>query len=439
MKLFNLKNGDKIMKRIIFLICVQLLILGLPLAYSEEVSLSVGPQYVNQVWYNIPFNTQEVEPLAFWDIAFFSYNQNAAIRINSGAGAKLWEVLGRNIDDFDMEIDTTGLTSDPERFVEWHNSDTSWTIGAFNRGRDGFETEGDFGWGAYDMNTHAIVGDKLFIFRSIEGKYYMFAIQDLISGTYTFKYRLLNTTETITREYAKSFATSKLFGYYLISTDEFIDKEPLQNEWELLFTKYTAMILDDNGNTVPYPVMGVLSNQGIKVAKVENVPPINAELPLESDYSTNISTIGHTWKSFDMQNGWSIVPDLSYFVIANNGEIYQIYFKTFGGSATGDITFENHWVEVGVKEEFEAGNTFILSPNIIERNDAFNLLLNANSSSYTAELNVYSITGENILTNKLNVANGLNAFSIENNFASGMYIVTLKVNGKLQVQKLIIK
>jgi len=128
-----------------------------------------------------------------------------------------------------------------------------------------------------------------------------------------------------------------------------------------------------------------------------------------------------------------------HFVIANNGEIYQIYFKTFGGSATGDITFENQWVEVGVKEEFEAGNTFILSPNIIERNDAFNLLLNANSSSYTAELNVYSITGENILTNKLNVANGLNAFSIENNFASGMYIVTLKVNGKLQVQKLIIK
>ncbi|HRT67645.1 MAG TPA: hypothetical protein P5216_02780, partial [Bacteroidota bacterium] len=72
------------------------------------------------------------------------------------------------------------------------------------RGRDGFETEGDFGWGSYDMNTLAIVGDKLYIYRSVEGKYYIFTIQDLISGTYTFKYRLLNSSNAITREFAKS-------------------------------------------------------------------------------------------------------------------------------------------------------------------------------------------------------------------------------------------
>jgi len=153
------------MKKIIFQIVFIALIGSILPAFGELVNISVGPQYTNQIWYDLTSNTQTTIPLASWDIAFFSYNQNASIRINSGAGARLWEILGKTYDDFDSNIDTTGLTSNPEKFVEWYNSDTTWTVGAFNRGRDGFETEGDFGWGNYDMNTHAIVGDKLYIYR----------------------------------------------------------------------------------------------------------------------------------------------------------------------------------------------------------------------------------------------------------------------------------
>ena len=427
------------MKKIFFQIVLLALVLGISSTFSNEVTLSVGPQYANQVWYNITNNEQTTQPLASWDIAFYSYDQNASIRINSGAGAKLWEVLGKTLIDFGTDIDTTGLTSNPERFVEWFNSDTTWAVGAFNRGRNGFENDGDFGWGAYNMSTHAIVGDKLFIYKSIEGKYYIIIIEDLIGGTYTFTYRLLDNPETATREFSKKSTSTKLFGYYSISADNYLDFEPLQDSWELLFTKYTAMIYDENGNLVPYGVMGALSNRGIKVAKVEDVPTNQSTTPVLDSFLTNISTIGHTWKIYDFNSGWSLVPDLSYFVIANNGEIYKIVFTSFGGSSTGEITFDNNWVETGVNESFETGNSFVLTPNIIEKHNAFDILLNANSSTYTAKLNIYSITGENILSRDLSLANGLNAFSIENNLSSGIYIVALNLNGKTQVQKLIVK
>ncbi len=428
------------MKKIIFQIVFIALIGSILPAFGELVNISVGPQYTNQIWYDLTSNTQTTIPLASWDIAFFSYNQNASIRINSGAGARLWEILGKTYDDFDSNIDTTGLTSNPEKFVEWYNSDTTWTIGAFNRGRDGFKTEGDFGWGNYDMNTHAIVGDKLYIYRSIEGKYYIFTIQDLISGTYTFKYRDLNTSDAITREFSKSSTTSKLFGYYSISSDKFLDLEPLKSDWYLLFSKYIAMISDDSGNIVPYSVMGVLTNYELPVVKVENIPPENAELPDLSTFSTNISTIGHTWKKFDMQNGWSLVPNLSYFIQRDEDFFYHIYFTAFGGSSTGNITFNSDVLIIdNVKEAFESSNTFILAPSIIEPNSAFDILFNANSTTTKAELTLYTITGEIVLTHNLNLVEGLNAFSIPNNLVSGMYIVSLNINGHISAQKLIVK
>lgn len=426
-------------KKLFFqIVLLALIVSGSPL-FSNTVNISLGPQYKNQLWYNISNNEQTTQELATWDIAFFSNGQDASIRINSGAGARLWEVLGKTTTDFGLDLDTTGLTSNPERFVEWYNSDTTWSIGAFNRGRNGFENDGDFGWGVYNMNTHVIVGDKLFVFRSIEGKYYLIIIEDLLSGTYTFTYRLLNNPETVTREFNKTSTSTKLFGYYSISADDYLDIEPLQDSWELLFSKYTAMIYDDNGNLVPYGVMGTLSNRGIKVAKVQNVPTDISTAPILDSFLTNISTIGHTWKTYDFNSGWSLVPDLSYFVIANNGEIYKIVFTSFGGSSTGDITFDNNWIEVGVNESFEAGNLFILPSNIIERNTPFDLLLNANSLSNSAKLNVYTITGENLLSRDLNIANGLNAFSIDNNFTSGMYLVAININGSTQVKKLIVK
>ncbi|MEN6294393.1 MAG: T9SS type A sorting domain-containing protein [Methanobacterium sp.] len=427
------------MKKVFFQIIILLLLVSLNVAKSTDVSISVGAQYADQVWYSIPNNAENSAPLASWDIAFYSYDQNASIRINSGAGAKVWEILGKTIDDFDTNIDTTGLTTNPERFVEWYNSDTSWTIGAFNRGRDGFENEGDFGWGAYNMNTHAIVGDKLFIYRSIEGVYYVFTIQDLIGGTFTFKYKILNSSQVITREFSKSLATSKLFGYYLFSSDEIVDIEPLQSDWDLLFTKYIAMIPDNNGSLVPYSVMGVLSNKGNEVAKVENVPIDQAQIPDNSSFSTNISTIGHTWKAYDAHTGWSIVPDLTYFVRAQDQELYRIIFKSFGGSANGNIVFDNSWQEVGVNESFAAGDSFIITPNIIEGNSPFEIVLDANALSSNAIMDVYSITGVKVLTRSLNITDGLNAFSISHNLAKGMYIVTLNLNGNIEAQKLIIE
>ena len=63
-----------------------------------------------------------------------------------------------------------------------HNSDTSWNYGAFisTQSNDMF----DYGWGVYNIQTHNIVGDSLFIIKTINGNWKKLFIKRKTSGEY---------------------------------------------------------------------------------------------------------------------------------------------------------------------------------------------------------------------------------------------------------------
>jgi len=156
---------------------------GVLFAEPVEQTITMGKDYQNDIWYSLQEGVVKEQNKDNWDIAFQT-GPRAAILINGQKGLRAWVVPGSNEDSFDKPVDTTGMESTWEWAI---NSEESWHIGAFNLNKDGYETDGDFGWGYYDLSTHYIVGDKLFVVRLGKGVYKKFMIETLATGEYTIR------------------------------------------------------------------------------------------------------------------------------------------------------------------------------------------------------------------------------------------------------------
>src|SRR5690606_3418005 len=134
------------------------------------------------------------------------------------------------------------------------------------------------------------------------------------------------------------------FAYYSLESDAEIDREPLSQDWDLTFTRYTDRVMG-----MAYPVAGVLHNHTGTVSEGRDTPLALAE---PEEFSAEINTIGYDWKTFDFEEGWIVEADLSYFCSDPAGEIYQLIFTEFGGSETGDYTFgQSHFGTLGTRAE----------------------------------------------------------------------------------------
>ena len=91
---------------------------------------------------------------------------------------------------------------------------------------------------------------------------------------------------------------------------------------------YLLQILLHSGN--PYGVTGVLSNSGVQVAQVDNVPDPNSYSDyLQHTMTSEINIIGYDWKSFDMSTfSYSVEPYRCYFIKDQNDKIWRIVFTS---------------------------------------------------------------------------------------------------------------
>jgi hypothetical protein len=77
----------------------------------------------------------------------------------------------------------------------------------------------------------------------------------------------INGTDSNTVTINKSNFNNKLFAYYNVFSKQVIDREPALNTWDLLFTKYKTLVTL-YGQTLMYPVMGVLNHPMMQSAKI---------------------------------------------------------------------------------------------------------------------------------------------------------------------------
>ena len=132
---------------------------------QNQENISLNPGYSHQSFYSM-LNGEVINiENDNWDLAFGTDIYSANIRINGGKGVELYTYsLGDTSAWSSINSSTINILTNP-----MNNSDTSWGYGAFlmNQASGMF----DYGWGVYNIQTHHIVGDSLFLVRTINGNW----------------------------------------------------------------------------------------------------------------------------------------------------------------------------------------------------------------------------------------------------------------------------
>jgi hypothetical protein len=412
------------------ILCIASL-LSVGSSYSQVLeTVTMNASYSDENYYTLSNNNKVTAVRSDWDLAFASDGVGggtSTVRINGGMGTELYK-YSNNISDWST-VDTTGISWDTNQLV---NSDTSWTAGAFENTTpaSGF----DLGWGTYNMITHIVEGDKIFILKLANGEYKKLIINSLISGIYSFQYANLDGSSLVNTTIDKSNYAGKNFGYYSIQNTQEIDREPVSNTWDLVFTKYVT----DLGGGTYYPVTGVLSNKGITVAQVNNVGDVNNITHLDHNYETKINTIGYDWKSYSFSTSSYVITDsLVYFVELPNEDIYKVIFTDFGGSANGDFIFTKEKVfAVGLGENLVKSEILNVYPN--PASEVINVTF-VSTEAYSS-LAVYDLVGKKLLSKNMNLNSGLSQQELDvSQLSKGTYILMLTSENTRKTQKISIQ
>ena len=389
-------------------------------AQNTEISLNQG--YENQSFYSMAngeiVNTQNNN----WDIAFSTDAFSSTIRINDGKGVELYTYpLGDTSAWNTIDNNSINILVNP-----MYNSDTSWELGAF----DVNTTNGmDYGWGVYNLATHHIIGDSLFMIKTVDGNWKKLWLEKKVSGEYLFKYANLDGSNMINQNVQASNYNDKRFIYYSLESDLIIDREPVLSDWDITFTKYITPV-----QGMPYSVTGVLSNSGVEIAKVDNIPsPLTYTNYGAHNFTQEINSIGYDWKTFS--GTYVIDSDRLYFIRDYQQNIWRLVFTNFDGMSTGNIEFNTELLSATNTNNYQYNNSLELYPNPASTDK--NIILIYDIKSNDGVINIYDITGKKLYST--NLRSGFNTHTINNHMLKkGIYIISLFVNGKKINKRLII-
>ncbi len=400
-------------------------------------TVSMGPGYANNKWYSLTNDEQASSSAANWDLAFSTGSFSSALLINESV-ADLYVVNGAAPADF-LTIDTTGISS----WDKLYNSDTTWEYGAFNRPANG---DFDYGFGTYNMVTHNINANRVFIYKYKSGSYKKLYIQMNYMGTgqgYDVVITSANLDNSDQQEYTfnKLGYASKNFVYYSFADSTVLDREPARTDWDLLMTRFIAEDYNGASNQL---VTGILHNTGVSVAEARDLADADNYTDYQAhEFQTNISTIGWDWKVLDYTSPgfpYIIEDSLVYFVKTQSNEIYKVIMKEFIGSSAGSFIFsKERLLSSGIfnsnKEEIA---TLSLYPNP-NSNGVLTVVYEFQKAGNNISLSITDLMGRTVYANELPYSSGLQQTLIPtSDLSKGVYIVNVRSGNQLSQQKLVI-
>lgn len=402
-------------------------------AKAQTVSIdtvSVGADYVNQKWYSLQNDEQGItQSKDNWDIAFEITGFSASILANTQKANFVVYKAPYSIANYGV-IDTTGMTS----WKKLYNSDTTWSVGAFNKGGV-FTNPYYLGWGLYNINTHIVSGDSCYVVKLSNASYKKLKIDKLSGGIYHFTYSNIDGTNSRTVALNKTNYSGKNFAYFDMTSNTAINREPPSANWDLTFVKYISFI------PTPYGVTGVLTNKGVTVAQADSVASPSTYVNWNAHtQATAMNTIGYDWKTFDMAtNTWKIAVGTVYFVKSKTGDIWKVRFTGFGGSTNGNFILSKEKLStVGIQE---LNGTKIASLTVYPNpstQEVVNVIYDLQTQVNEATLKVYNSTGEEVYNEQLKAREGLYSHALNTtDFRAGTYLVSLYVDDKVVTQRFI--
>jgi hypothetical protein len=398
-------------------------------AQPVKDSVQLGAGYANQVWYSLDNDEQGSAPKNNWDLAFDMKNITSSIHINSVAGTTLWNYPKGDASAWSSTPDTAGINTWTMRW----NSDSSWSLGAMGNYPNPNDAT-DLDWGKYNLSTHIVTGDSIYIIKLANGAYKKLMIESLSGGIFTFKYANLDGTDPQSNTITKSNFAGKNFAYFSLQNNAALpaSREPNYDAWDLIFTPYTAFV------PVAYTVTGVLHNRSVSAVKVTGLADKNTYVNwYPHNFSTAINTIGYNWKVFN-GTGYDIKDSTVYFITAFNGDIWKLMFTGFA-SADGKMVFTKEKITPATVESVnEKIAAATLYPNPSSGKDV-TVVYDIVSDLSQVQMQVVSMTGNVVYQAVLDNSVGLHQHTLPSaNFAAGVYIVSIQTGkGNIQ-QKLIV-
>lgn len=295
----------------------------LPIAPYEHnpEQVEMGPDYNNQIFYNLNYSSVVSENLETdWQIAFECSDSGSHVILNSSIVTKAFKTSSTNFNDVSS---ISGISSN-----DWLYDAPSGCLdsialnplGSLKKLQDfdvllgnvyilnlGYSVSGDI-----DLGYKKIVVDK------IDDDQYKIRSANLDGSK--------DTTVIINKDGELNF---KAFS---LSSNSTVEVFPNKNDWDLMFTAYTH-IFDFNGSPLPYRVSGVLINR-YKTYVAEDTTldynEINYNNIINNNnlvYSNNIDVIGYNWKTYS--GSFTIVENLNYIIKTSAGLYFKLRFIDF--------------------------------------------------------------------------------------------------------------
>lgn len=433
-KLFTIILNKKNMKKQV--LTFALMALGTISLTAQTVAIdSVSIGSANESWYKLSNGNKTSQARANWDLGFTTDGYEVTILFNHGVGNNVYIATGATIATF------SAVTQADTSATPIFNTDSTWKVGALNQQPSGSY---NYGWGSYNTSTHNISGNRVFIAKYPGNVFKKFYIQELNNSTtpytYTIVYANIDNTGQQTASIPKQTYGTKNFVYYSFATNAIVDREPAKTDWDLLFTKYNSTTELYMG--VPNQnVAGVLQNAGVLAAQANNVASASTYTTYSAHtFSTATNVLGWDWKGLNATFQYTVEPSRVYFVKDKNDDIYKMVFISYTGGATGKFKFSKQLLTSTSTSINEAGTAFVTSavyPNPVNNENA-TLVFSATEAVSAAELRITDIAGKTISTEALQVAAGMNQHVLNTaSLHTGVYFITLQVNGHSTTQKLI--
>ena len=279
-----------------------------------EGQAALGSYYEDQVYFDLS-NNQEASSSSTleWDLSFESSTGGWTIRLNSSKfmlAGNSWDTLfssSPEVEELEMKFDKSDGNPDSTALAGWLElaEDSTWSkrfVYLMDRGSDPLGNLLGYKKVQFDM-----LGDKYLI-------------------RYANTDNSQDTTVVISRD-------PSMDRQYYSFEDGIVDIAPLPDQWSLLFTRYTTMLVTDEGEDYPYLVVGVLLNpNGVAAARdtIHDFMDIDANDAVELEYSTREDLIGYDWKYYNFDAGvYTIEPDMNYVIRDRDGYFYKLRFVDF--------------------------------------------------------------------------------------------------------------
>ena len=390
---------------------------------ADSVNTGGNGGRVSEVYYNFETATQVSLDRTLWDIGLTSDLMNSSIIINENAGVELYLYSAETADW--STVDTSGFS-----FKNIYNSEETWSFGAFsNQGTN----HPDYGWGIYNMNTHDILGNRLFIVKTQTGDYLKVVIDKLDSdGVWFFRTAMLDGSNEKSYEYAKSKEESaaKNFALLNLSSGDFDYSNADTKAWDILFTKYVTTVAQ-GPVSLDMAVSGVKINAGCEVAERAG-EDVTSNDTSSLSWGTSITEIGYDWKSFNRGTfQYEFTADLAYFVRTQSGAVWKIWFTGYEGGAVGKYVFNTEEIKAGVNSVEKHAN---LNTNVYP-NPTNGILNISNKENEGINIMLLNAQGAVILQT---TANAFDATRFDTKgLAKGVYFLQLSTSNATSTQRVI--